>query len=308
MKPFRFMTSLPGLGDVSTWRDRVRRIEDLGFDTVAISDHLTGGWSMDPVVAMTVAAEATTRLRVATVVLANPLRHPVLVHRALANLDVFSGGRVEIGIGAGWQRADHDAVGIELDPPGVRLERLEESLELLLALFRGERIEHQGKYYRASGVDGVPAPVQRPHPPLLVGGGGQRVLTLAGRLADIAGITLQQSTDGVLARHHQEQTVDRLAQKVEWVRAGARAAGRDPAEVELQLSMVRVRVSVGGAAHEWRSSLGAGETPGFATLDGDVDHCVDTLLRLREEHGVSYIHLGNNLDAVAPIVAAMAGR
>jgi alkanesulfonate monooxygenase SsuD/methylene tetrahydromethanopterin reductase-like flavin-dependent oxidoreductase (luciferase family) len=134
------------------------------------------------------------------------------------------------------------------------------------------------------------------------------VLTLAGQVAHIAGITLQQSTEGVLERHRQEQSVDRLAQKVEWVRAGARAAGRDPAEVELQLSMVRIRVTTGAATHEWRSSLGAGETPAFATLDGDVDHCVDTLLRLREQHGVSYVHLGNNLDAAAPIVAALSGR
>ena len=308
MRPFRFMTSLPGLGDVSTWRDRVRRIEDLGFDTVAISDHLTGGWSMDPVVAMTVAAEATTRLRVASVVLANPLRHPVLVHRAMANLDVFSGGRVEIGIGAGWQKADHDAVGIELDPPGARLDRLEESLQVMLALFRGERVSHDGRYYRVGGVDGVPAPVQRPHPPLLVGGGGQRVLTLAGRIADIAGITLQQAADGALQRHGDEGSAYRLAQKVGWVRAGALAAGRDPDGIELQLSMVRVRVTAGTAVHEWRSSLGAGDTPGYATLDGDPEQCVETLLKLREEHGVSYIHLGNNLDAAAPIVAALAGR
>lgn len=308
MKPFRFMTSLPGLGDVSTWRDRVRRIEDLGFDTAAVSDHLTGGWSMDPVVAMTVAAEATTRLRVATVVLANPLRHPVLVHRAMANLDVFSGGRLEVGIGAGWQKADHDAIGVELDPPGARLERLEESLQIMLALFRGGRVSHEGRYYRVSGVDGVPAPVQRPHPPLLVGGGAQRVLTLAGRMADIAGITLQQAAAGTLERHTDEGSPDRLAQKVGWVRAGARAAGRDPDEVELHLSMVRVRVTDGAAVHEWRSSLGSGETPGFATLDGDPAQCVEALLKLREEHGVSYLHLGNNLDAAAPIVAALAGR
>ena len=92
------------------------------------------------------------------------------------------------------------------------------------------------------------------------------------------------------------------------MRAGARAAGRDPDEIELQLSMVRVRVTAGAATHEWRSSLGAGETPAFATLDGDVDTCVETLLKLRAEHGVSYVHLGNNLDAAAPIVAALAGR
>ena len=127
---------MPALtGPASRWRDDVRRIEELGFDSVSVSDHLTGGWSMDPVVAMTVAAEATSRLRVLALVFCNDFRHPVLLHRALANLDVFSGGRVEIGLGAGWLRADHDAAGLDFDSAAVRLDRLGEAIEVLRGLF-----------------------------------------------------------------------------------------------------------------------------------------------------------------------------
>jgi probable F420-dependent oxidoreductase len=308
MHPFRFMTSMPPLGDVGTWRDRVRRIEDIGFDTVAVSDHLSGGWSMDPTVVMAVAAEATTRLRVASLVLASSLRHPVLIHRAIANLDVLSDGRVELGIGAGWLRADFEALGLTMPPPAARLESLEEAVEIIQALFRGETVDRTGKHYTVQGAEGVPAPVQRPHPPLIIGGGGRRVLSLAGRVGSVAGIALQQSAAGELATHRDERAPARLDQKVAWVRGSARSAGRDPDDVVLQLSMVRVRVRVGARVHEWHSSQDTGDPPRYATLEGDVDECVQQLVDLRAEHGVSYVHLGNNLDAATPIVRALGGH
>src|SRR6476659_2498000 len=129
IRPFKFAISMPGLGrGVAAWREQLLRIEDLGFHAVSVSDHFTGGWAMDPIVAMTVAAETTTRLRVLGMVFCTDFRHPVLLHKAMANLDVFSGGRVEIGIGAGWQRDDHDAAGLPFDPAEVRVDRLAESV------------------------------------------------------------------------------------------------------------------------------------------------------------------------------------
>ncbi|HEX2771792.1 MAG TPA: LLM class flavin-dependent oxidoreductase, partial [Micromonosporaceae bacterium] len=171
-RPFRFTTSMPPLNrPLGQWRDEIRRIEDLGFSSVAISDHITGGWAMDPIVAMTVAAEATTRLRVLAMVFCNDLRHPALLHRSMANLDVFSGGRVEIGLGAGWLPTDSEAIGLPFDPPATRVARLAEAVEVLTGLFGDKPVSFAGRYYQIADLDGLPKPVQRPRPPLVIGGG-----------------------------------------------------------------------------------------------------------------------------------------
>jgi probable F420-dependent oxidoreductase len=286
-RPFRFTVAMPPLGP--EWRDKLRRIEDLGFSSVSISDHLTGGWQMDPIVTMTVAAEATTRLRVLAMVFCNDFRHTFLLHRSMANLDVFSGGRVEVGLGAGWKEADYRVLGIPFDPPARRIERLAESIEVMKDLF----------------ATGVPTPVQKPRPPLLVGGGGRRILELAGRAADIVGFNPRLPAEQV--------TPVRLRQKLGWVRAAASAAGRQPEELELQQSIVDMRLSHRGTTHRWTSSLAQVIPPEALAaspmaLHGDLSACVDTLIQRREEYGVSYLHLGSNLEAAALIVERLAGR
>ena len=286
------------------WRDRLRRIEDLGFSSVSISDHFTGGWQMDPIVAMTVAAEATTRLRVLSMVLGNDFRHPAVLHRSLANLDVFSGGRLEIGLGAGWKDADYLATGIPFDPAATRVARLAEAIEVLKRLFGDEPVSFQGKYYQLADLVGLPKPVQRPHPPLLVGGGSRRILELAGATADIVGISPR------LAGGIEDMTADRLRQKVAWARAGAEAAGRSPDQLEFQLSIVDVRLTHRGVEHRWSSSLVRDAAPEAlaaspSVLHGDLDECVAKLIERRERYGISYLHLGGNLEAAALIVARL---
>ncbi|MFC6022343.1 TIGR03621 family F420-dependent LLM class oxidoreductase [Plantactinospora solaniradicis] len=314
VRPFRFTTSMPALdGPVSRWRDEIRRIEDLGFSSVSISDHFTGGWAMDALVAMTVAAEATTRLRVSAMVFCNDFRHPVLLHKSLANLDVFSGGRVEVGLGAGWLRADHDAAGLPFDPPGVRVERLAESIEVLLGLFGDKPVSFAGRHYQVAELDGLPKPVQRPHPPLLVGGGSRRILELAGRRADIVGVNPRLAPDVDPLAAVDEMSPERFARKVAWARDAAVAAGRDPATLEFQLRMFDVRVVHRGVEHRASSSHARLADPAAlasspSVLHGSVDECVDRLLAIRERYGVNYLHLGGNLDAAAPIVARLAGR
>ena len=297
---------------VRHWRDDVRRIEDLGFSSVSVSDHVTGGWAMDPLTAMAMAAATTTGLRVLGLVLCNDFRHPVLLHRALANLDVFSGGRVEIGLGAGWLRADHDAVGLPFDPPGVRVDRLAEAVEVITALFGDEPLTFAGRHYRITGLAGLPAPVQRPRPPLLVGGGSRRILELAGRTADIVGVNPRLAPDVDPGAALAELSPERTASKVAWARDAAREAGRDPDALEFQLRMFDVRVTHRGVEHRSRSSHAAlvdaaelGSSP--AVLHGGVDECVDRLVAIRERFGFSYLHLGGNLDAAAPIVSRLAG-
>jgi probable F420-dependent oxidoreductase len=301
-RPFRFTVSMPPLGaSLAQWRDQLRRIEDLGFSSVSISDHLTGGWQLDPIVAMTVAAEATSRLRVLSMVFCNDFRHPVLLHRSMANLDVFSGGRVEIGLGAGWKEADYRASGVPFAPASTRVARLAESIDVLKGLFGGEPVTYVGEHYQLTELTGLPRPVQRPHPPLFVGGGSRRILELAGRAADIVGVNPR------LASGVEDMTAERLRQKLAWARAAAIAAGRAPEELEFQQSLIDVRLTHRGAEHRWSSSLARDASPEAlaaspSVLHGDLGQCVDTLVERRERYGISYLHLGGNLEAAALIV------
>jgi len=312
--PFRFAISMPPLTQpTGTWRDQIRRIEDLGFSTVAISDHFANGWTMDPIVAMSVAAEATTRLRVSSLVLCNDFRHPVLLHKSMANLDVFSGGRLELGLGAGWLRDDHDAAGLPFDPPGVRIDRLTEAIEVMIRLFADRPVTFAGQHYRITELDGLPKPVQRPHPPLAVGGGSRRILELAGRTADIVAINVSLGRIMDPAHSDAELSTARLSGKIAWARSAAQTAGRDPDALEFQLSVLDLRVAAGGVEHRSSSSLAAYASPealaaSAVALHGTVDECADKLLALRERHGISYLHLGSNVDAAAPIVQRLAGR
>jgi probable F420-dependent oxidoreductase len=315
-RPFRFIAPMPRLDQPArSWRDAVRRIEDLGFATVSISDHFTQGWVMEPTVAMTAAAEATERLRVLSLVLGNDYRHPVLVHKAMATLDVLSGGRVEIGLGAGWLRSDYQAADIPYEPAAIRIERLEESVEVLKGLFSPRPLDYRGKHYRISALDGLPKPVQRPHPPLLIGGGGQRVLAVAGRHADIVSINPTLRAGVVTTTILLDATADRVAQKLDWVREAAEAAGRTADDIEVQLNLLLCRVSTSASrASAAVSSLLAksGADPLMlqrspAVLVGTAEQCVEALQERRERFGISYVNVGGDVEAVAPIVSRLAG-
>ena len=310
---FRFSTAMPQLtGSVSAWRAELRRIEDLGYWSVAISDHFTRGWVMEPVVAMTAAAEATSTLRILPLVLSNDYRHPALLHKALATLDVLSGGRMEIGIGAGWMESDYAAANIPFDPPGVRVDRLAESVEVIKGLFGPEPLSYAGKHYQISDLDGLPKPVQAPHPPLLIGGGGRRVLELAGTVADIVGINASMRAGNATGLALLDLTAERVTAKISIARAAARAAGRDPATLRYQIAVQSVHIT-DVPARPWVSSMATKVTdPAVlaaspAVLHGSVASCVETLQRRREELGLDYLHIGGDPAAAAPVIARLAG-
>lgn len=311
---FRFSTAMPRLTQpVSAWREELRRIEDLGYWSVAISDHFTRGWVMEPLVAMTAAAEATRTLRMLPLVLGNDYRHPALLHKALATLDVLSGGRVEIGLGAGWMDSDYAAANIPFDPPGVRVDRLAESVHVMKGLFGPAPLCYQGKHYQISGLDGLPKPVQAPHPPLLIGGGGRRVLQLAGAAADIVGINATMRAGIPTGDALLDLTEARVATKISIARAAARAAGRDPELLRYQSSILSLDLTDVPGARPWTSSMATNVTdPAVlaaspAVLHGSVASCVEVLQRRREELGLDYIHLGGDPVAAARIVARLAG-
>jgi probable F420-dependent oxidoreductase len=310
-RPFHFVTSMPVLrAPLPAWRDRVRRIEDLGFHTVTVADHLGSGWTMDPMLTMASAAAATTDLRVATGVLCNDFYHPVHLHRSVSNLDLLSGGRVTLGLGAGYLPSDYRVSGVPFDPAPVRIARLAESVEVLKRLFAGERVDFTGEHFQIRDLTGALQPIQRPHPPLLIGGGGRRMLELAARVADIVNINPRLSPELSAERLRHELGVEGLRAKVDIIRDAAAAAGRDPGELRLQINMLDVRLQEGGTEHRWSSGLLGWLPPGAydkspLVLDGDAERCADSLLELRETFGISEIHLGANAEAVAPIVARL---
>ncbi len=315
-RPFRFIAPMPRFGgSPGAWRDAIRRIEELGFATVSISDHLTAGWVMDPLTALTAAAEVTSRIRLLTLVLANDFRHPVVLHKAFATLDVLSEGRVEIGLGAGWMASDYDAAGLSFDPVRIRLARLEEAVTVIDGLFGPEPLDFTGEHYEIKGLDGLPKPVQQPRPPVMLGGGGRIALELAGRVADIVGVhaRLRGRTPGADAAA--DLRAGKVAEKVDWVRAAWRAAGRPGAGPELQHTVYLVEVTDSPRAarrsvSSFAYSLAADEAAmadSPAVLVGSVEACVERLLEVRERFGFSYFSLGSDVEMVAPIVARLAG-
>jgi probable F420-dependent oxidoreductase len=182
VKPFRFAVNVRSAGSWSEWAEKARRLEAIGYDLLNVPDHLAD--LPAPFPALVAAAAATTRLRVGTNVLNNDLRHPVLVAREAATVDLLSGGRLRLGLGAGSIRAEYEEAGLDFDRGAVRVARLAEAVAIVKGLFGGERLTFAGKYYRVRDHLIAPLPVQRPRPPLLIGGNGRRLLSLAASEAD----------------------------------------------------------------------------------------------------------------------------
>jgi probable F420-dependent oxidoreductase len=320
-RPFRFTAQVPDLaGPVGEWRKELRRLEDIGFSTVALADHFTGGYTLEPFVVLTAAAMESTRLRVQTAVLGNDYRHPVLTHRMAATLDVMSEGRLELGIGAGWMRSDYVAAGLAYDPAGQRIDRLAESIAVLKGLFSGEPFTFTGDHFAVRDLVGVPRSVQRPHPPLLVGGGGPRMLRLVGREADIAGINANLAAGDIGGHSVADVSWERMAEKVEWVREGAVMAGRALADIELSMAQWLLHVSDDRREADTLLAKIAGrlgvdatwldEAPGV--LVGSPARCAEKLHALRDRLGISYVQVhsgprGTDLTGIAHVVAALAG-
>lgn len=309
--PFRFgvQCSSPAGVTAASWAALARRCEDLGYHRLTVSDHLDD--QLGPIASLTAAACATTTLRVGALVLCNDYRHPAIVAKEAATIDVLSDGRFELGLGAGWMTTDYAAAGIPMDRPGVRIERLEEALTVIKGLWGDGPVVHHGEHYRIDGLDGSPKPVQRPHPPLVVGGGGRRVLELAGRHADVVGLNPTLPNGVIDASAGPDATAEATERKVGWVRA---AAGDRFDELELQTRVHLVAVTDDRRGTAEALAAGFGITPAEAletphALCGTPAQIVEQLLAQRERFGISGI--GISLDAMedlAPVVAELAGR
>jgi probable F420-dependent oxidoreductase len=314
-RPFRFIAPAPRLaGSAQEWLNDVRRIEELGYDTIAFSDHFSQGWVMESTVAMTAAAMATSRLRVLSLIFANDFRHPGILRKSLATLDVLSGGRVEFGLGTGWLGHDYQALGLPLDSPGVRVDRLVEAVDIVRALEGDDPVHFEGIHYRIDGLEGLPRTTQ-PRIPLLIGGGGTRILELAGRRADIVGVHPRLHAGRLGHELSIEFSAKSYARKIALVRAAAAAASRPAGEPEIQSTVYLSQVyGSDGTLSAAQSSFAeivandpaiAADSP--AVLVGTVDDCIAQLLAWRDRLGISYWHLGSDVEAMAPIVSKLAG-
>ena len=312
MHPFRFGVQFSKSASGDDYRDTVRRIEDLGYSTVFCPDHFDDQWA--PTVALTVAAEATTDLRVATLVYDVDYRHPVVLAKEIATLDLVSGGRVEFGIGAGWMSDDYDTAGIPFDKAGIRIDRMVEAIDVVRGLWSGQPLNFQGEHYVVRDMTGAPSPCRPGGPPIIVGGGGKRVLTEAARRADIVGLNASLRSGSVGPETALSALGERFLERRNWVE---KAAGDRFPHIELQMNTFMTAVTnTTSEADEMFEGMAPmfGITPEQArtipmVLAGTVEDICDQLHRHRELYGTSYwvIHDGE-IDAMAPVVERMRGK
>ena len=307
-RAFRFGGGLFWASSHAEWADEARRLESLGYDTLLMADHFSSG-SFAPVPALVAAALATTRLRVGCTVFDNDFRHPAALAKETATVDVLCGGRFEFGLGAGWYKPEYDQVGIPFDAPPVRVSRLEEAIHIIKCLWADGPLSFHGSHYRISDYEGQPKPLQHPHPPIFIGGGGRRLLSLAAREADIVGILARAKPGGGL--DSAEDTDASVVQKIGWVREAA-----DDRFDQLELALLIQSVVITDDRRSGAEALAAGR-PRPAEhflgspyhLIGSVDEIVDTLLQQRERYGISYYSVfPEDTRAFAPVVARLAGK
>lgn len=308
-RPFRFGVQVNGSGTRTEWTDMARQIESLGYSTLTMPDHF--GDQLAPVPAMQAAADATTDLRLGALVYDNDYKHPVVFAKEMATMDVLSDGRVEIGLGAGWMISDYEQSGMTYDRPGVRIDRMIEGVAVLKGALGEGAFSFEGDHYTITDYEGFPKPVQN-QPPLLIGGGGPRVLRYAARTADIVGINGTMTSGAVDGSTFASMTAEAVTEKVDIVTEAATKAGRlDDIELNIRAFMVTVTDDVDGTLDMLGQFTGTspevvGETP-FA-LVGPVDKIVEDLTARRERWGFSYVIVGqDDIEPFAPVVAALAG-
>ncbi|MGZ6969620.1 MAG: TIGR03621 family F420-dependent LLM class oxidoreductase [Acidimicrobiia bacterium] len=316
-RKFRFAVHTSNAPDGATWASEARRFEDLGFSTLLLRDHFDD--QLAPIAAMTAAAAATRSLRVGCLVFDNDYRHPLVLAKELATIDVLSGGRVDVGIGAGWMAPDYEQAGMPFDAPGTRVSRMIEGVRVMKGLFAEGPFDFSGEHYTITGHEGLPKPVQRPHPPIMIGAGGERLLRFAAREADIIGINpVKRSNEAWEDQNIADATDEATDRKIAWIRDSAGARFDD-----LELSIVAPFVVVTDDRVGLAESIASGLDPGEGTdvvpgpeavlsspyvLLGTIDEIVETLEARRERWQLSYYVCNDDtVETMAPIVAKLNG-
>ncbi|NLU84786.1 LLM class F420-dependent oxidoreductase [Rhodococcus sp. HNM0569] len=322
LRKFRFAAGGEGNAEEGGARRFVKlaqKAEELGYDSFMIPDHL--GNQVGPIAALGALAVATDKIRLGTAVLANGFRHPAVLAKDAATIDVLSGGRLELGIGAGWMKEEFDKGGIAYESPGVRIRKLEESLQILDTLLRGRECNFDGEFYSIKGLTGSPRPRQGPRPPLAVGGGGPKMLALAAKYADIISVATPTSKDGKLLLSG--ITLDKTIERVERIRE---AAGErfDDIELNWTITMILITDDREQTAEMALGALDQGFPPNIevdAKLSvedilsspyiaiGSFDEIADQIRMVREKTSMSYVGVfPTQMEAFAPVLEQLKGE
>ena len=319
-RPFRFAAQVYRANTGKEWRDVAHRVEDMGYSALHVSDHYIGpGAALDPtghrpvtmapITSMAVAAEVTKALKVGCRMFCTSYHEPVVLAKEAATLAMFAPDRIEIGLGAGWLGAEYEAMGIDFPSAGSRVDRLEETIELIAQQFRGEQIDVDGKIVKAAGF--APLPVPETAPPIMVGGGARRVLTLAGRTADIVSINFNNRSGVLGSDSVLTSTVEETHKKMGWVRDGAGDRFGD-IEIETGAYFVAIegKTDITEDALIDRTGFSRPELRAFPhALVGSVDDICEQLEQRREEFGFSYFTIGDRAyEQFAPVVERMSGK
>jgi probable F420-dependent oxidoreductase len=308
MHPFRFAVQTQNADSAEAWRQRARDAESMGYSTLLMPDHFTEQWG--PFVALTMAAEATERLRLGALVFDNDFRHPMELAKEIATLDLLYDGRVEFGLGAGWMKTDYEQSGIPFDEPGVRVDRMAEAITVLKGLWSDKPVNFAGKHYSLTDAVGHPKPKSKPYPTICIGGGSKRVLSIAARQANIVGFNASLRAGFVGPEVAATALPEKFDERVQWVRD---AAGDRFDSLELQchtsFAMIvpnRDEVAEGMAGMFAVDPKVALRIP--IVLVGTVDEVCETLQERRERWGFSYWIVNSDAMAdFAPVVERLAG-
>ena len=309
-RPFRFGVLGESIESRTQLIETARRAEAFGYWSLMLRDHFVRdpfGPQFAPMVALMSAAEVTKKLRVGTLVLANDFRHPVILAKEVATLDLLSGGRFELGVGAGWLRDEYDRAGIRFDPPVTRVDRFEEALLILKGFLQGAKVTFKGNHYSVDGLATYPRPIQRPHPPIIVGSGSKRMLALAGRQADVVNILPKALPNGSISSELHERSPDAIRQKIEWVQFAAN--GRFSSQDLSMLPTIILSDDRRTAAEYVAQTQGWGISAADKVLEmpsmfiGSVDAVIEQMETRRNLYGFSHYVISDTvLEAFAPVV------
>jgi len=292
------------------FREKARNAEALGYSTLFVPDHFIDH-PLAPMPAMATAAAVTDTLRIGSLVLGNDYKHPVVLAREAATLDLLSDGRLEVGLGAGWMTADYEKAGLELDRPGVRIDRLEESVAILKGLMADQPCTFHGKHYTVTDLDGQPKPVQQPHPPFIIGGGGPKILGLGAREADIVGINANLR-GGVAISDDTARSMTGVATDEKLARLRAAAGDRfDELEIQSFVGFTNFTDDRRALAEMMARAFGVAPEEALeipVVLAGTLEEMIDDVYTRRERWGMSYVVVGVDvMEQFAPAVARLAG-
>ena len=321
-RPFRFGVQSYFAETGDDWRAQVRQAEALGYSAFHLADHLIGdgpalaatnhpAQNLAAIPAMAVAAEASSTITIGCRVFCCDYHNAVVLAKSVATLDFFSGGRIECGLGAGWLEGEYDAVGVPFKPARERIDRLEETIRVCRAHWGDGLTDVTGTHVHAVGFEGIPKPVRRPGPPIMIGGGSKRVLGIGGREADIVSLNFDNSSGKIGPAGVGTSTAEMTRQKIDWIRAGA-GDRFDDIEIEIGayftvVTPAREKTLAGMAPVFQLTPEQLGEHP--HGLIGSVDYIVDALQQRREEYGISYVTVGRAVaESFAPVVARLAGQ